>query len=211
MSPMDISAWLFSFYLFHFTRLSLEILVSFRTMLVYCIVQLSHQRIWSIRKVESLDKIRSAIITCGYIFCLRFFWLISMCRSTTISADNRWTFRISYIIRKWEPEWWAVRQWSIYWVRRNETKSNQTISTPRVCPSVTDLSLKRKMLQRERASTATRTPRMSAAASLAEAPADLKKPSSSATSLAAPTKSDRMQPTEMLRRRRREYRDRDAR
>lgn len=55
------------------------------------------------------------------------------------------------------------------------------------------------------------TPTMSATASLAEAPADLKKPSSSASSLAAPTRSDRMQPSEMLRRRRRAYGVRDAR
>ncbi|KAK1434023.1 hypothetical protein QVD17_10941 [Tagetes erecta] len=51
---------------------------------------------------------------------------------------------------------------------------------------------------------------MSATASLVEAPADLKKPSSSANSLTAPTVSERMQPTEMLWRRRREYLVRDA-
>lgn len=52
-------------------------------------------------------------------------------------------------------------------------------------------------------STARTMPTRSATASLKEAPADLKNPNSSATSLAAPAASETAEPKNMLRRRRR--------
>lgn len=72
---------------------------------------------------------------------------------------------------------------------------NQTGKTRRVCPeSGRD---RRSLFHKESAIAATKTPRRSARASLAEAPAEGKSPSWSAASLAAPAKRERMDPTQV--------------